>query len=110
MNSKKYMCDLFQYNQASDRDAYSTEWSNVSIDLNTGKLTLSCFVSRDPFSMRMGSVSKFEWTLPYERLYEILRNYKNIRIINPKLPKEPEILRGLTEETWEDWVYDNGLL
>ena len=92
---------LFSYGEEMDTERYESSGYNFYIDRTTGKLISRHVVNRDPFSMRPGAVSIYEYAKTYEDLKKILSRYK----IENSTKYE-----SLTEDNWEEWLINNRLV
>ena len=98
---------LFTFNSISDTERHIDERTDLYIDQKTGKIITRRFVSTDPFSIRPGSVSVYEW----EKSYEDFKNILNVGVIDKYADwiKDASKLNNLSENNWKNWLIESRL-
>ena len=85
---------LFSYGEETDKERYESSWYNLYMDQTTGKLISRHFVNRDPFSLRQGSVSAYDYEKSYEELMKIVHAEK----------MDVSRFETLTISNWQKWL------
>ncbi len=89
---------LFTFGDRADLENYISEYLNVYLNANNGELKVISFCDRDPFSMRAGSCSSYEYIISYEKLAKILERDD---------VKDKSKYLTLTQDNWKQWLADN---